>query len=73
MGAGEVVPGDRVALYKNECRRPARVGKSVPPISCEKIKVGEGRVSRIINEHYSVIQVEPGVAFDEGTIVEKQR
>ena len=71
MGVGEVEPGDRVALYRNECSRPVKAGKYPSSASCEKVKIGEGRVTETINEHYSVIRADPGVMFDEGTIVEK--
>ncbi len=63
LGDKEVRAGDRVGLFKNVCR-----GKGA---MCEKVRLGEGEVTKTLNDHYSVIKVQPGVAFEEGTIVEK--
>jgi hypothetical protein len=72
IGKGEVVAGDRVVLYRNECTG-AVLSQAKPPAggSCRRVKLGEGRVVRPLNEHYSVIEVDPGIDFDEGAIVEK--
>lgn len=70
MGAGEVKPGDRVVLYEHNCERSPGNPKRFPE-SCGKVKVGQGEVLRSLNEHYSVIRVESGVPFKEGTTVEK--
>ncbi|MFO0890933.1 MAG: hypothetical protein U0790_17540 [Isosphaeraceae bacterium] len=77
MGTGEVKAGDRVALFKNECSRPPLQAKSNPGVGrpveagCRQVKLGEGRVVRTLNEHYSVVEVDPGVTFEEGATVEK--
>lgn len=74
MGDKEVKAGDRVALFKNVCtgaRSGGRIGDSAAPTSCTKKKLGEGTVERALNEHYSVVKVDPGVQFEEGTVVEK--
>lgn len=78
LGEGEVKKGDNVALYKNECsgvpgssKQNAR--ENITSYSCRKVKLGEGEVIEVQNEHYSIIQVEPGVGFEEGAIVEKIR
>lgn len=69
MGEKEVKVGDRVALFKNQCSRSGgKVGSADP---CHKVKIGEGSVERVLNEHYSVVKVNPGVQFEEGAIVEK--
>jgi hypothetical protein len=72
MGVGEVREGDRVAIYRNDCARTqklaARTGKYE---LCRRVKVGEGRVVETLNEHYSVLKVDPGVQFQEGMTVEK--
>jgi hypothetical protein len=73
LGKGEVKVGDKVALFKNECKPRNRGGKEGgESSSCTKVKLGEGRVSQVLDEHYSTIQVDSGVSFAEGTIVEKQ-
>lgn len=62
MGNDEVKPGDKVRLFKNDCRTKG---------ACKKVETGEAVISRNLNEHYSVIEVTKGT-FEEGTIVEKQ-
>ncbi len=70
MGDNEVKAGDKVTLFRNQCSQSGgKVGAADP---CHKVKVGEGTVERTLNEHYSVVKVNPGVQFEEGTIVEKQ-
>ncbi len=75
LGNNEVKPGDRVSLYKNVCRGgkgSARVADGGSAVGCEKVKLGEGQITRLLNEHYSVMEVAKGVNFDEGTVVERQ-
>lgn len=69
LGDNEVRAGDKVALFKNECGQSTGNGKGVP--GCKKVKLGDGTVERTFNEHYSLVKVDPGVPFQEGTIVEK--
>ena len=73
LGDSEVKAGDPVALYKNVCSGSKGGGKSGEGSNggCTKVKLGEGVVERTLNEHYSVVKVNPGVQFQEGTIVEK--
>ena len=74
MGIGEVKAGDRVALFRNECTRPplqSKASRAGLEPSCRQVKLGEGRVARTLSEHYSVVEVDPGVEFKEGATVEK--
>jgi hypothetical protein len=74
MGVGEVKAGDRVALYRDECDRsglPSKGVRGVPEARCNRVRLGEGVVVRTLNEHYSVVEVDSGVSFEEGTTVEK--
>lgn len=77
LGDHEVKVGDRVVLYDNRCKRPeARPYRPSPTHYwdsnyCKKIKLGEGVVTQTLDEHYSVIKIDPGVEFKEGTVVEK--
>lgn len=61
LGNGEVAVGDKVAIFQNVCQ-----GKT-----CTKTKVGEGQVTEILNDHYSVVKAS-GVSLEEGYIVERQ-
>ena len=70
LGNKEVKVGDRVLLYQNICVRAGRtVGRASP---CQKVKIGGGKVIRTLNEHYSVVRVDTGVPFEEGSLVEKE-
>lgn len=71
LGKGEVDVGDKVSLYRNDC--PNQGGKKVGGNICKKVKLGEGKVTEIINDHYSVATFPSGLQFDEGTVVEKIR
>ena len=62
LGKGEVKAGDKVTISKNEC---------VPKQSCRLVKVGEGEVVEVLNDHYSVVKAE-GVPLEEGYVVEKK-
>ncbi len=74
MGEKEVKPGDQLTLFKNVCTTPKEALRMGGPsfAGCLKVKLGEGEVTRTLNEHYSVIRVNPGVQFEEGAIVEKK-
>jgi hypothetical protein len=40
-------------------------------VKCNRVRLGEGQVVRTLNEHYSVVEIDPGVEFEEGVTVEK--
>lgn len=70
---GEVALGDTVRLYNNRCTKVSGGGKGEGggDRSCEKVAVGNGVVTKIINDHYSQVTFDPGVEFEEGSFVEK--
>ena len=72
LGSKEVGVGDHVSLFENRCERPSlyEQGVRTNPV-CTKIKIGEATVARVLNDQYSVVKVEPGIKFEEGTVVEK--
>lgn len=68
----EAKVGDRVTLYKNSCPNKAGYIRSGGVGgTCEKVKVGQGTVTEIINQHYSVVKFDSGVPFEEGMFIEK--
>jgi hypothetical protein len=71
LGKGEVKVGDKVNFFENRCKAQG-AGKSGAREICDKVKVGEGRVAELLNEHYSVVQTTAGTKFTEGTVVERQ-
>lgn len=75
MDKSEAKVGDRVTLFKNACTGTGGGGRSGlgSSRSCSKVEVGKGTVKEILNQHYSVVKFDPGVAFEEGTFVEKRQ
>ena len=71
LGKGEVKSGDRVNIFKNVCTgKGASIRLTGTVGSCEIKDLGMGTVKDIINDHYSVVKFDPGVQFEEGTMVE---
>ncbi len=63
--------GDRLTLFKNNCPvRGTTMGSSDNSGMCEKVRVGQGTVTQILNQHYSVLKADAGVAIEEGNFVE---
>jgi hypothetical protein len=71
LGKGEVDAGDRVTLFRNVCT-PTTGQRTQERVLCEKRESGKGTVQAVLNEHYSAVKVDPGVQFEEGTVVEKR-
>ncbi len=71
LGSGEVATGDKVSLFKSECKRGTHIRRTGNGMRCTKVKVGDGEISQVLDEHYSSVRVNSGVPFDVGTIVEK--
>jgi len=65
LGNGEVAVNDPVHLYRNVCtqadRRP----------TCKKETIADGRVTELIDEHYSIVTFPSGTTFEEGNTVER--
>lgn len=66
LGNKEAKIGNRVAAFRNDCTTKGG-GKAS---TCKRVNLGEGTVTELLNEHYSVVRFDSGVAFDEGTYVE---
>ncbi len=69
LGNNEVKVGDHLQLYKNICSSDG--GRALEAQSCKKIEGGRGEVTRLLNEHYSVVSFPKGTVFAEGDIIEK--
>lgn len=73
LGEGEVKEGDKVIAFYNDCQGKGNGGKDgAYGIPCVKTRLGTGIVTKILNDHYSVVKFEDGVKFTEGTFVEKR-
>lgn len=67
IGDGEFNVGDRVVFLKNKCSNPTRGN----PKKCYKVKVGEGSVTKILDEHFATIKPDSQFEMTRTTIVEK--
>lgn len=69
----EVKEGERVTLFRNVCPTKGErlVLAQTTGIVCKKVQVGMGTVTKILNEHYSIVKFDTGVTFDEGSFIEK--
>jgi len=65
LGKGEVAVNDLVRLYRNVCEASNR--RSV----CKKTPLADGKVTELLDEHYSVVTFPAGTTFEEGNTVEK--
>lgn len=70
---GDLGPGDRVTLYRKKCIQRFTGTKPVIQSDCTKEKIGEGRVAEALSDRDFVINLDPGVAFQKGDIVERQK
>lgn len=67
LGKGEVKVNDVVHLYKNVCTTSGKRS------ACSRELVGDGKVTEIIDDHYSVVAFPAGTSVEEGFTVEKAR
>src|SRR5665647_977127 len=73
LGKGEVQEGDRVTAFYNDCQsKDVADNRGVYVTPCVKAKLGKGTITKVLNDHYSVVKFDEGVKFTEGTFVEKQ-
>lgn len=73
LGKGEVDVGDRVVLYDTQCGAPGTALATASfPVTCRRLRIGEARVIQTLNDHYSIVELDPSVQVKEGTIVEKK-
>lgn len=72
MGDKEVAMGDRVDLVRHECATSGGSARSgVSSDRCKRVVVGQGQVTQVLNEHYSIVDFPAGVPFKEGDSIEK--
>ncbi len=75
LGDDAVKVGDRVSAYRNECKSIGADGgdrNSGRGVTCKLEKLGGGKVVSILNSHYSTVEFDQGVTFNEGTVVQKE-
>jgi hypothetical protein len=70
LGRFQVKVGDKVVLLKTTCGSTSS-GKA-SATTCGNERVGEGVVTRILDERASLVKTDAGAALDAGVVVEKE-
>lgn len=74
LGANDVHPGDRIEIY-GPCLSPKQRWANPDSVElggCNRAKLGEATIARVLNKDYSIVKVDPGVHFDEGALIRKK-
>jgi hypothetical protein len=71
LGSGEVKAGDHVTLIRHECH-DVNPKASTAMQKCVPRMIGEGVVSEVLNDHYSLVRFPAGTDFHEGDSIEKK-
>lgn len=67
IGSDRVKTGDRIGFFKTNCLPPSRG----TPKKCQREKVGEGRVTKVLDEHLSSVRLESSFAIDDSTTIDR--
>ena len=70
LGSSEAKVGQRVTAYRNDCPTKGSPKSGDGSGRCQKVRLGEGSVMELLNEHYSLVRFDSGVSFNEGNFVE---
>lgn len=68
LGEDSVKVGDEIIFYENKCTNYG--AGEYNDVRCSMKKLGEGNVSKLLNNHYSEVTTEGDFEFKEGTLVE---
>ena len=75
LGNEEVNAGDSINVYRNVCTRsdvtPEKGGAKTSAAGCELKLIGQGKITEVLNSHYSVATIEASGGYQEGDIIEK--
>jgi hypothetical protein len=71
LNENEAKVGDKVALFKSDCSTSGTSRITSADAICRRVRIGDGEITQLINDHYSVIKTNPNVSVQEGMIVEK--
>lgn len=74
LGEDEVKVGDSVTAFRNACTLNSvdRAERGTKGVTCKLEKIGRGKVVSLLNNHYSTVEFDRGVPFEEGTVVQKE-
>jgi hypothetical protein len=65
VGKESVTPGTRLEVLRNVCEGPKQ--------TCKLTHVGQGSVTDVLNEHYSVAEFPAAIRVREGDLIEVQK
>lgn len=69
LASDSVKVGDGIAFYKTECKKQnPKEGIS----DCSMVKIGNGKITKLVNNHYSEFEASGDVKFEEGSLVESK-
>lgn len=75
LGADEVKPGDSIKVLRNICTNNSTPNSKgairTKGVQCELKLIGQGKITEILNNHYSVATIEAQGGYQEGDIVER--
>lgn len=75
LGADEVKLGDSLRILRNVCTSnpvPNSKGASrTKGVQCDLKLIGYGKITEVLNNHYSIATIEALGGYQEGDIVEK--
>lgn len=75
LGGAELQGVRGVSVYRPTCPPVVLLGKSkaADRAVCEKRLLGNGKVTEVMNDEYSLVTFPQAIAFEEGDIVEAYR
>lgn len=69
LAPDSVSVGDGITFYKTVCTRQ---GPKEGASDCSMVKIGNGKITKLINDHYSEFETSSDVKFEEGSLVESK-
>lgn len=68
LPSGTAQVGKEITLYNTICERKG--GDERGFTKCSKELIGNGKITKLVNDHYSEFTTNSGVKFEEGSLVE---
>ena len=62
--------GKRVTVFENDCQVLGDPREGAAKKNCNKVQIGHGVITEILNDEYSIVQFDSALSYKEGAIVE---
>lgn len=69
LASDSVKVGEDITFYKTVCTRQ---GPKDGASDCSMVKIGNGKITKLVNDHYSEFETSGDVKFEEGSLVESK-